>query len=94
MRPRRVLVTGVSRFLGGRLAALLAADPAIEAVIGVDTVEPRGDSVFISCTDSDLVARHLLTATEARDVEISSQNLEAAFVALTSDSAAGAGSPS
>jgi UDP-glucose 4-epimerase len=35
-----VLVTGVSRHLGGRLAALLAADPRIERVIGVDTVPP------------------------------------------------------
>ena len=43
MRPRRVLVTGVSRFLGGHLAALLSADPEIEAIVGVDTVEPRGD---------------------------------------------------
>jgi UDP-glucose 4-epimerase len=43
MQPRRVLVTGVSRFLGGSLASRLAADPGIEAVIGVDTVEPRGD---------------------------------------------------
>jgi len=36
-----VLITGVSRFLGGRLAAQLAADPAIERVIGVDTVTPQ-----------------------------------------------------
>jgi UDP-glucose 4-epimerase len=35
-----VLVTGVSRQLGGRLAGLLAADPAIERVVGVDTVPP------------------------------------------------------
>jgi UDP-glucose 4-epimerase len=32
-----VLITGVSRYLGSRLAASLAADPAIERVIGVDT---------------------------------------------------------
>ena len=32
-----VLITGVSRYLGARLAALLAADPSIERVIGVDT---------------------------------------------------------
>jgi UDP-glucose 4-epimerase len=43
MRPRRVLITGVSRFLGGRLATMLQADPDIEKVIGVDTVPPRGD---------------------------------------------------
>jgi UDP-glucose 4-epimerase len=41
--PGVVLVTGVSRHLGGRLAALLAADPAIERVIGVDTVPPPRD---------------------------------------------------
>ena len=35
-----VLITGVSRFLGGRLAAQLAADPTIERVIGIDTVAP------------------------------------------------------
>ena len=35
-----MLVTGVSRHLGSRLAAVLAADPAVERVIGVDTVAP------------------------------------------------------
>jgi len=41
VRPRVVLVTGVSRYLGGRLAAVLAADPTIDRVLGVDTVPPR-----------------------------------------------------
>ena len=43
MRPRRVLITGVSRYLGGHLAALLQADDSIERVIGVDTSPPHGD---------------------------------------------------
>ena len=38
-----VLVTGVSRFLGGNLAARLAADPNVERVLGVDTVPPPRD---------------------------------------------------
>jgi UDP-glucose 4-epimerase len=38
--PAVVLVTGVSRWLGGALAAELAADPSIARVIGVDTVPP------------------------------------------------------
>ena len=42
--PRTVLVTGVSRHLGTRLASVLAADPAIERVIGVDTVPPSADA--------------------------------------------------
>ncbi len=37
---RVVLVTGVSRFLGARVASALQADPGIERVIGVDTVPP------------------------------------------------------
>jgi len=41
--PSVVLVTGVSRFLGGNLAARLAADPTIERVLGVDTVAPVPD---------------------------------------------------
>ncbi len=45
MRPRVVLVTGVSRYLGTRLASTLAADPAIERVIGVDTVPPRPEAL-------------------------------------------------
>ncbi|MBE9374871.1 NAD-dependent epimerase/dehydratase family protein [Saccharopolyspora sp. HNM0983] len=43
MSPNVVLVTGVSRFLGGHLAARLAADPSIERVLGVDTVRPGRD---------------------------------------------------
>jgi UDP-glucose 4-epimerase len=38
--PRVVLLTGVSRYPGNRLAARLAADPAIERVIGIDSVSP------------------------------------------------------
>jgi len=40
---RVVLITGVSRYLGGKLASLLAADPTIDRIIGVDVVPPRQD---------------------------------------------------
>jgi UDP-glucose 4-epimerase len=43
MPPKVVLVTGVSSFLGGNLAARLAVDPEVERVLGVDTVPPRRD---------------------------------------------------
>jgi UDP-glucose 4-epimerase len=45
VKPRVVLVTGVSRYLGTRLASTLAADPSIERVIGVDTVQPRAEAL-------------------------------------------------
>jgi UDP-glucose 4-epimerase len=40
-----VLITGVSRYLGGRLAAQLAADPSIDRVIGIDASPPRRDDL-------------------------------------------------
>jgi UDP-glucose 4-epimerase len=40
---RVVLVTGVARYLGGRLAQVLQADPSVERVIGVDVVPPTAD---------------------------------------------------
>ena len=47
---RTVLVTGVSRYLGGRFARILTADPAVSRVIGVDVVPPPhdiGDTEFV-----------------------------------------------
>lgn len=40
---RVVLVTGVARQLGARMAAELAADPAVGRVVGVDLVDPPYD---------------------------------------------------
>jgi ABC-2 type transport system ATP-binding protein len=48
-------------------------------------VEVRGERVLIQTMDSDAVARYLLTATPARDVEIVAHNLEEAFLNLTGD---------
>ncbi|HEY5249341.1 MAG TPA: NAD-dependent epimerase/dehydratase family protein, partial [Dermatophilaceae bacterium] len=45
-----VLVTGVSRFLGGRFVRLLTAQPGIQRVIGIDVVPPPhdiGDAEFV-----------------------------------------------
>ncbi|MGX7677608.1 NAD-dependent epimerase/dehydratase family protein [Jatrophihabitans sp. DSM 45814] len=47
-----ILVTGVNRFLGSRLAGRLAADPAVERVIGVDTIPPgRADLDLLGRTE-------------------------------------------
>jgi len=58
---------------------------ALASLPGVEDVEVRGDTVLVRAKDSDAVARYLLTETPARDLEITAQNLEDAFVALTSD---------
>ncbi|GAA5177335.1 ABC transporter ATP-binding protein [Rugosimonospora acidiphila] len=64
-----------------------ADEAALAALPGVETVELRGDTVLVRTADSDSVARHLLTQTAARDLEITSRNLEEAFIALTGDDA-------
>src|SRR6476469_6015633 len=49
-----VLVTGVSRDLGRRFARFVAADPAVDRVIGVDVVPPRGDLGDVSFVRADI----------------------------------------
>jgi len=56
---------------------------------GVDSYEIRGDMLFVHGGDTDRVARGLLTRTDAHDLEITSRNLEAAFLALTADDTEG-----
>ncbi|MFC8734111.1 ABC transporter ATP-binding protein [Luteimicrobium sp. NPDC057192] len=56
----------------------------VRALPGVDTVEERGNRLIVRTSDSDTVARYLLTSTRARDLEVTAENLEEAFVALTS----------
>jgi ABC-2 type transport system ATP-binding protein len=69
-------------------ATLEAPDTAaITKVDGVESVDVRGDSILVHGSDSDAIARYLLNHTSARDLEITSRNLEEAFVALTGDDA-------
>ena len=72
-------------------ATLPDADTAdLARIPGVDSVEVRGDSVLVHANDSDAVARYLYLHTAAHDLEITSRNLEDAFIALTSDPRPGA----
>jgi len=51
---RVVLVTGVSRDVGRRFARAAADHPAVERVIGVDVVPPRGDIGRMSFVRADI----------------------------------------
>ncbi len=78
----------VKALAGGRTVRATLPHPdvdAIAAIAGVDSVEIRGEQVLIHSADSDAVARHLLTRTSARDIEITSEGLEQAFLNLTAD---------
>lgn len=54
MAGRVVLVTGVSRDLGRKFARAAAEHPAVERVIGVDVVPPRGDVGGMSFVRADI----------------------------------------
>src|SRR6266540_7074214 len=69
MAPNVVLVTGVGGYLGGNVAARLAANPDIERVIGVDTVPPprsigMGRTEFVRADiRNPLIAKVISSAT-------------------------------
>jgi ABC-2 type transport system ATP-binding protein len=92
LRHGRVVADGtaaeIKALAAGRTvrATLAGAEEAVLAALpGADSVEVRGDTVLIQASDSDLVARYLLTSTPARDLEITARGIEEAFLALTSD---------
>ncbi|GIE98753.1 ABC transporter ATP-binding protein [Paractinoplanes rishiriensis] len=66
-----------------------AAPDRLAAIAGVESAEVRGDTVYLHGRDTDGIARHLLTHTAARDLEITSRNLEEAFLTLTADKSTG-----
>jgi ABC-2 type transport system ATP-binding protein len=56
------------------------------ALPGVASAEVHGDTVIVTCDDSDIALRTLLTThAAARDIEVLGASLEAAFLALTDD---------
>jgi ABC-2 type transport system ATP-binding protein len=65
-------------------ASLPGADPQrLQQLAGVESVEIRGDAVYVHAKDTDAVARYLLTETTAHDLEITARGLEDAFLSLT-----------
>ena len=51
---RVVLVTGVSRYLGGLLARRLAAEPSVRRVVGVDVIPPPQDIGDVEFVRADI----------------------------------------
>ena len=67
-------------------ATLPGADPRrLSGLAGVESVDVRGDAVYIHAKDTDEIARYLLTETSAHDLEITARGLEDALLSLTGD---------
>jgi ABC-2 type transport system ATP-binding protein len=95
LRQGRIVADGTSaeikNLASGRTVRATISRPdqvALAAIPGVTSVDVRSDGVLVGTRDSDAVARYLLTQTDARDLEITSHNLEDAFIALTGNDAA------
>jgi UDP-glucose 4-epimerase len=66
-----VLVTGVSRYLGGRLARLLQSHPDVDRVVGVDVVPPSedlGTTEFVRADIRNPVIAKVIAAAEVDTV--------------------------
>ena len=60
MSSKRILLTGLSTYWGGRLAQALERDPAVEAIIGVDRRPPKVElqrTEYVRVTDSHSLIR-------------------------------------
>jgi ABC-2 type transport system ATP-binding protein len=81
--------TEIKAMVGTRTirATMPGVDPEeLLGLPGVTHTERRGDSVTLTCTDSDSAIRALLAAhPAARDIEIRGAGLEEAFLRLTVD---------
>jgi len=69
MPGRRVLITGVSNFWGTELAGRLAADHAVERVVGIDTRAPERPLPGIELIETDLRSETLRDTLAGLDVD-------------------------
>jgi UDP-glucose 4-epimerase len=68
---KRVLVTGLASFWGGRVARALEVDPEVDVVIGLDTSEPRvalEHTEFVRCDETYSILARLVRATQVDTV--------------------------
>jgi UDP-glucose 4-epimerase len=67
MASRRVLITGLSTYWGGRLAQALEADPEVEAIIGIDRRPPKVElerTEFVQVADHHTLIRRIVQGAE------------------------------
>ena len=71
MRPmaesRRILVTGLSTYWGGRLAQALEANPDVDVIVGVDNVDPTRElerTEFVRVSNQHALIRRIVRAAE------------------------------
>ena len=69
MTGQRVLITGISRFLGGRLAQRLEQDPGVASIIGVDLEEPSVELTRTEFVRADIRNPLIVKVLQATEVD-------------------------
>ncbi|HMJ37123.1 MAG TPA: NAD-dependent epimerase/dehydratase family protein [Baekduia sp.] len=67
MISKRILITGLSTYWGGRLAQALEQDPEIETIIGIDRTPPKlalDRTEFVQVSDAHSLIRRIVDAAE------------------------------
>jgi UDP-glucose 4-epimerase len=67
MTSKRILITGLSTYWGGRLAQALEQDPEIETIIGIDRTPPKlalERTEFVQVSDAHSLIRRIVDAAE------------------------------
>jgi UDP-glucose 4-epimerase len=68
---RRILITGLASFWGGRLARLFEKDPSVDVIVGMDTADPvvaLERTEFVRTDDSYSILARLVRATQVDTV--------------------------
>ena len=64
---RRILLTGLSTYWGGRLAQALERNPAVEVIVGVDSEDPTRElerTEFVRVSNQHALIRRIVRAAE------------------------------
>src|SRR3954469_12236496 len=64
---KRILITGLSTYWGGRLAQFLEREPGVEAIIGIDRRPPKVElerTEFVHVADTHSLIRRIVEAAE------------------------------
>jgi UDP-glucose 4-epimerase len=67
MASRRILITGLSTYWGGRLAQILEADEDVEAIVGIDRTPPKVElerTEFVQVSDHHTLIRRIVQGAE------------------------------
>lgn len=97
LSAKRILITGLSTHWGGRIAQVLERDPRVEAIVGIDTGDPRRElerTEFVRVDARPSLIRRILAAAAIDTViDTSGEEVDVAATDAILEACGGSGSP-